>query len=265
MKGLLGVLLFIFFLYVAVCAIMYLFQERLLFFPEKLDASYDYHGVYYSDFEEIFIPVEEGITLNGLLFKSSGDKGLVFFLHGNAGALNSWGTGADLYLDQGYDVFYLDYRGYGKSGGEIQSEKQFVADAQKAFDLMKERYAEDQIIISGTSIGSGLATQLAARNDPRYLVLTSPYQGLQELIREKYPFIPPFLIKYKLQSHSYLSEINCPIFIFHGKQDKLIPCSHGEKLAAQDNKVDLHVIDGFGHNDLLISPEYQREIRRILD
>ncbi|MDW3646904.1 MAG: alpha/beta fold hydrolase [Bacteroidia bacterium] len=265
MKGLVGVLVFILFLYLAICAIMYVFQERLLFFPEKLAKNYDFHGTYYSDFEELFIPVEEGISINGLLFKSPEDKGLVFFLHGNAGALNSWGTGADLYLDQGYDVFYLDYRGYGKSEGEIKSEKQFVEDAQKAYDLMKERYAEDQIILSGTSIGSGIATQLAARNHPKYLVLTSPYQGLQELIQEKYPFIPSFLIKYKLQSHSYLSQINCPISIFHGKQDKLIPSRHGEKLAALDKKVELHIIDGYGHNDLLISPEYQREMQGILN
>ncbi|MEL6255336.1 MAG: alpha/beta fold hydrolase, partial [Bacteroidota bacterium] len=135
MKGLLGVLFFVFFLYVAICALMYVFQERLLFFPEKLDPSYDYHKVYFTEFEEIFISVEEDVALNGLLFKSPEDKGLVFFLHGNAGALNSWGTGADLYLDQGYDVFYLDYRGYGKSGGVIKSEKQFIDDAQQALDL----------------------------------------------------------------------------------------------------------------------------------
>lgn len=264
MKILFNILIFLLLIYVGICGLMYAVQERLLFFPERLDKQHDFRATYYTPFEEVFIPVEKDIKLNALHFKTANPKGVVLFLHGNAGSLNSWGAGADLYLENGYEVFYLDYRGYGKSEGEIKSEKQLIKDAQAAYDFLKEQYDEEQIIVSGTSIGTGMATQIAANNQPKYLILTSPYQGLQELIREKYPFIPPFLIKYKLQSHKYFKEISCPIFIFHGKQDELIPCTHGERLAKQDNRVDLHLVDGFGHNDLLNSRAYLSEMNRIL-
>ncbi|MEM6807085.1 MAG: alpha/beta fold hydrolase [Bacteroidota bacterium] len=265
MKTLLSILFFLLLIYIAICGLMYAFQERLLFFPEKLGKNHDFRATYYTPFEEVFIPVKDGIALNALHFKTANPRGVVLFLHGNAGSLNSWGAGADLYLDKGYDVCYLDYRGYGKSQGEIISEKQLIADAQAAYDFLKEQYEESQIIISGTSIGTGMATQISAMNQPKYLILTSPYRGLQELIREKYPFIPPFLIKYKLQSHTYLEKINCPIFIFHGKEDQLIPCSHGESLAEIDDKIDLYLVEGYGHNDLLNSQTFIAEMNRILN
>ena len=121
MKPLLSILFFLLLIYIAICSLMYAMQERLLFFPEKLDKWHDFRTNYYTNFEEIFIPVEKGIELNALHFKTTNPKGVVLFLHGNAGSLNSWGAGADLYLKNGYEVFYLDYRGYGKSEGEIKS------------------------------------------------------------------------------------------------------------------------------------------------
>ena len=93
----------------------------------------------------------------------------MFFLHGNGGAIHDWGQGAELYTANDYDVFYLDYRGYGKSDGKIMSENQLIADAQIAYNYLKERYLEKGIIVSGTSMGTGIAVQIAAQNKPQKL------------------------------------------------------------------------------------------------
>lgn len=260
-----NILIILLLLYGAICLLMFSFQERMLFFPTKLKKDYSFNQVLFEEFEEINHQVADGIEINTLLFTTPSPKGVVLFFHGNAGALNSWGTGAELYLRNNYDVCYVDYRGYGKSDGKILSEKQLISDAQVVYDYIKDRYPEEQIIISGTSVGSGIATQIAAANNPKYLILTSPYFSLAGLIQEKYPFIPGFLIKYKLQSEKYLSQINCPIFVFHGAEDTLIPVHHGERLAAQDEKVELFVAKGFGHNDLLASSVYLNEMKRILN
>src|ERR1051325_4468866 len=93
--------------YVFICTVLFLFQEKLIFFPDKLDKSYQFS--FSQPFAEINIKTSDGNLLNGLLFKSDSTKGLIFYLHGNAGALNSWGEVAKRYTDLHYDAFILDY------------------------------------------------------------------------------------------------------------------------------------------------------------
>src|SRR5687767_8882118 len=132
---------------------LYFGQESMIFHPRKLAA--DFRFQYDSKFEELTLTAKDGTRLNGLLFKTDSAKGLVFYLHGNAGALDTWGDIADTYTSLHYDIFILDYRGFGKSEGEIKSEEQFYSDIQLAYDSMKNLYAENNIVIIGYSIGTG--------------------------------------------------------------------------------------------------------------
>ena len=163
-------------LYVALCGLLYFFQEKFIFFPEKLPKGHAFS--FREAFEEVTIKTEDNILLNGLLFKADASKGLIFYLHGNAGSLQSWGNISKTYTDLGYDLFILDYRGFGKSEGAISSQDQMCGDAQSAYYIMKSRYSEDNIIVLGYSIGTGIATKLAAKNNPRLLILQSPYFSL---------------------------------------------------------------------------------------
>ena len=94
---------------------MYFIQEKLIFFPEKLDKEYKFG--FDQNFEELNFKTEDNVLLNGILFKADTSKGVIFYLHGNAGSLKSWGEIAKTYTDISYDLFMLDYRGYGKSEG----------------------------------------------------------------------------------------------------------------------------------------------------
>ncbi|MEL6846432.1 MAG: alpha/beta hydrolase, partial [Bacteroidota bacterium] len=166
------------------------------------------------------------------------------------------------YLAAGLDVLLLDYRGYGKSEGKIGSQSSLLADATQAYQWLREQYPQQAIVLSGTSIGTGIAVQLAAKQAPDLLILNSPYYGLQELIREKFAIVPPFIIKYPLQSWRELGQIDAPRVIFHGGVDQLIPVNHGQRLAALDEKISLFVYPNAGHNDLLGRKDYDQELVR---
>lgn len=261
-KNLIFVLLAVVGAYVLACGLLYAYQEKLLFFPEQL--SYDYAYLFPYPFEELSYEVEDGVVLNSVLFTAENSRGVVYYLHGNGGAINRWGEGADVFLKNGYDVLYLDYRGYGKSGGSIRSETQLIQDAQFVYDDLKDRYGESSIVLSGTSMGSGIAVQLAASNNPHKLMLNSPYASLKQLIREKVPIVPAFIVRYKLESLHYLDEVECPIYIFHGEEDQLIPPAHARALKAARENIHLSIIEGYGHNDLTGSPEYFTAISEAL-
>jgi fermentation-respiration switch protein FrsA (DUF1100 family) len=102
-------------LYGVVVGAVYLRQESLLFFPTPLAAE---HRFRQAGVVERSVEVD-GARLHALHFRQPGAKGVVFFLHGNAGNNDSWLTDTTFYRRTGYDLFLLDYRGYGKSTGRI--------------------------------------------------------------------------------------------------------------------------------------------------
>lgn len=107
------------FVYGSLLAALYLLQERIIFLPERLPAQHRFD--FGADVHERWIEVP-GARLNALHLKSPSARGIVFYLHGNAGNLQSWFGDAAFYREQGFDLFMLDYRGYGKSSGHIHSE-----------------------------------------------------------------------------------------------------------------------------------------------
>ena len=250
-------------LYAVICVLLFFFQEKLIFFPEKLDEDFKFN--FDQNFEEINIKTNDNKLLNSLLFKADNSKGVIFYLHGNAGSLNSWGEAAKTYTNLNYDVFMLDYRGYGKSEGKINGQKQFFQDVQTAYDVLKTKYPEDKMIVLGYSIGSGLAAKVAATNNPSLLILQAPYYSLTDLVRHTYPVIPAFLLKYKFETNKYLKNCKMPIVIFHGKEDEVIYYGSSLKLKEENqNQVTLIPLIGHGHNGMTDNPEYKMEIRKVL-
>jgi len=250
-------------LYVLICIVLYFFQEKLIFFPETLDKNYKFS--FTQPFEELNVKTKQDNSLNGLLFKSLNSKGLIFYLHGNAGSLQNWGDVALRYTDLHYDVFILDYPGYGKSSGPIKNQTQLFDDVQVVYDEMKKRYSEDSIIVLGYSIGTGLAAKLASTNHPKLLILQAPYYSLTDLMRHTYPIIPTFLLKYKLKTNQYLKDCKMPVVIFHGNQDEVVYYGSSLKLKEELKSSDtLITLTHQGHNGMTDNPEYIAAIKTIL-
>lgn len=250
-------------LYLIVCGLLYFGQEKILFHPTLLAKDFIYR--FDGKFEEISIQTRDGRKLNSLLFKADSSKGIILYLHGNAGALDTWGNIAKTYTQLNYDIMFLDYRGFGKSEGEITGEEQFYNDVQAAYNVVKSKYRESDIIVLGYSIGTGPAAMLAARNHPKMLILQAPYYSLTDMMNHTYSFAPDFLLKYKFETESFVKQAKVPVVIFHGDIDEIIYYGSSLKLKQFLKPNDtLITLKGQGHNEITYNSVYQSELKRIL-
>ena len=208
-------------LYVVVLVIIYFIQERLIFAPNLIKKDPAIKLV--SDFEDIFIDTPENGHLHGMLIKAESSKGLILYFHGNTGSLYKWSVVAEELIHYGYDVLPFDYRGYGKSTGK-RSEENMHKDALAIYNYAKELYGEKNIVLYGRSLGSGFATKLASEQDPKSLILETPYDNFINAADFHFPFIPvKWLLKYEFRNDKYIQKVKCSILILHGTRDRIIP------------------------------------------
>ncbi|MBI9059930.1 MAG: alpha/beta fold hydrolase [Labilibaculum sp.] len=245
-------------------ALFYFNQEKLIFHPHQLEKEYQF--TFDRSFEEVNIKTKDDKMLNGILLATDNSKGLVFYLHGNAGSLKNCGDVAQTYGKLNYDVFMLDYRGFGKSEGEITSQQEMFSDVQLAYDHLLKRYSEEQIIVLGYSIGTGPASYLAANNNPNLLVLQAPYFNLSDMMNHYYPYLPTILLKYKFPNDEFITKCKMPVVIFHGTDDEVIPYASSQMLyeicKPEDQFITLKEV---GHANINSNPQFKSELARILN
>lgn len=263
-KRLLRALLFLTFGYGLLVIAIYFLQEKLLFHPEKLPARYQFEFSF--PFKELHISTTPEATINGLYFQAEKSQGLVLYFHGNAGSLRTWGGVAQDFLVCNYDVLMVDYREYGKSTGKL-SEEALYNDAQKVFQYASKHFSFDKVVIYGRSLGTGIATKVAAENEVDLLILESPYYSMLDLANNWMPWLPQkWILKYPIRTDVYLPQVKCPIFIFHGDQDKTIYPGSSLKLSRSFKPGDeLFPISGAGHNDIGLFQEYHRKLNGVLN
>ena len=266
-KILVRLFLVIFSIYFVTCACLYFFQEGLLFHPKQLkqDYTFNFEDDFSGEFEEMKFKTKDNISLSGILFKAQESKGLVFYLHGNAGTIQGVGKLAESFTSSGYDMFAMDYRGFGKSTGDIQSEKQLISDVQLTYDQLNKRYDEKNIIVVGYSMGTGFATQLTVNNDPKQLILIAPYFSIVDMMTTNYPIVPSFLLKYKLETNLHIQDCNVPVTLFHGTADEVIPFNSSTRLQKLiKRKGKLIRLKGMSHGDVISKPRVLKKMNRIL-
>jgi fermentation-respiration switch protein FrsA (DUF1100 family) len=159
----------------------------------------------------------------------------------------------------------MDYPGFGKSNGE-RNEEILYADALQVYKMARARFSRDSIIIYGKSIGTGIATQLAAKRDCKRLILETPYYSIDELFRH-YAFIYPvsWMTHYHLPSGENFDRVTAPITIFHGTSDEVIPYDHSRRLLKKAKApVELVTIENGSHNNLNEFPLFQRKLDSVL-
>jgi uncharacterized protein len=247
MKLALSLLLTAALLYGGLLALLWWGQEKLLFQPAPLPA--DHRFAVDADVKETFIDVPSA-RLSALHLQLSRPRAVVFYLHGNAGNLDSWFVNADFWRQMNVDLFMIDYRGYGKSSGRISSQAQLEADVRAAWAAVAPRYAGVPLVLFGRSLGTGLAAGMAAELQPALTVLVSPYVSLQALAAEHYRWVPTALLRYPLPTDEWLPRVKGPVLLIHGERDTLIPPSHSDRLAARVPNAKVLKVPGAGHNDL---------------
>ena len=249
-------------LYAAVLALLWWGQERLLFHPTPLPPTHRFELG--ADVQERQIDVP-GARLSALHLRLPAPKAVVFYLHGNAGNLDSWFVNPEFWRGLNVDLFMIDYRGYGKSSGRISSQTQLEADVRAAWATVAPLYAGRRVVLFGRSLGSGLAASLAADMQPDLTVLVSPYTSLRALAAEHYPWVPTAVLRYPLASDEVLPRVKKPVLLIHGTLDSLIPPSHSDRLAALAPQATLLKIAGAGHNDLQQFAPYLDGLKAAID
>ena len=231
-------------------ALLYFFQARLLFYPTKLATNLVFK--FPIPHQEKFIAYD-GEILHTLLFKSSNPRARLIYFHGNGGALDSWGhVAVDLVQKLNVDVLIVDYPGYGKSSGSLPvSEQALYRSAEAAFaELLKSTDSQLPLIVYGRSLGSAVASHLAAKPEVRALILETPYTSMKAMAKVVFPYVPSILVRYNLDNEINLRAVNVPILILHGTNDNVVPYGQGKELHSQKATSEFVSIDGGSHNDL---------------
>lgn len=234
-------------------------QEYFIFRPQRLRKDYRFEFEY--PFEELWVKEH----LNAVWFRQPKAKGVVLYFHGNAGSLKRWGKIAKDFVPRGWDLFIPDYRGFGKSTGS-QSQAAMYQDAYDCYEFLSKQYDSANILIYGRSIGSAFAIYTASRHNPPLLLLETPFFNMSALFRSYYPWLPYwFRFKFDFPSNSFLRQIHCPILIFHGTKDLVVPYSHAQKLQAiAPEQITLITLPGASHKNCPEFPLYQQELGRVL-
>jgi len=254
---------YIIFGFLALLAAAYFFQEKFIFKPEKL--KQDFRFRYDIPFQELFFDIEPGVRINGLHFYREQPLGLILYFHGNTRSIKGWAKYARDFYRYNYDVVLVDYRGFGKSTGK-RSEKEMLSDMQFVYTDLLKQYNEHHIIVYGRSMGSGFATKIASENEPRYLILDSPYYNFTRVVERFLPILPVrYVLRYHMRTDKWIRDVKCHTYIIHGTRDRLIPIRHSEALQKLNpHKITLIRIRNGGHNNLPKFDEYHNFIRDIL-
>lgn len=216
--------------YLLIILLVYFFQHKLLFFPDKnLIANPGFYGYKY---ENVNFNTSDTVSLHGWYIPADSARYTLLFCHGNAGNISHRLESIKQFHELGLNIFIFDYRGYGESEGSI-SEKGTYLDSQAAWNyLLEEKNIDSKsIIIFGRSLGAAVACDLAVKKQPIALIMESPFISVPDLAVQIYWFLPVrWLSRFEYNNLEKIQKLNCPIWIIHSKQDEIIPFSHGHKL-----------------------------------
>lgn len=254
--------------YLALVALVYLSQSRMLYLPavpgRSLDVTPAGIGV---QFEDVYFETADGVNLHGWFLPGRTSRVLLFF-HGNAGNISHRLPSIRQFLDLGLSVFIIDYRGYGQSGGKT-TEAGTYEDANAAWRYLTETrgLAAGDIVIFGRSLGGSVAAHLAASVSPAGLIVESAFTSVPDIAQELYPWLPArWLSRLRYTTIQHIRNARCPVLVVHSRDDEIIPFHHGEAIhAAAPEPRSLLALRG-SHNDAFIRDErrYVEGLRRFL-
>jgi len=220
--------------YAVVIIFIYFYQRNLLYHPSE--NNYQDDKIQFS-YDEIFIKVDEEVKLKSWLIKKNFKKfkTLVIF-HGNAGHLSNRIYKLNELYKLDINILLISWRGFSGNKGS-PTEQNLYKDAEAAIQWLNEnRVNNNQIILYGESLGSGVAVEIGKKNNFNSIILESPFTSMENAAKIYYPYLPvKLLLKDKYDSLSKITTIKTPILIMHGKKDDIVPFSMGKELFEKAN------------------------------
>ena len=223
-----------------------LFQRRLQYLPDRRHTPIARAGL--AGGEELRLKTADGESLVAWHFPPQRDKPTILYFHGAAGALAKRVPRLRLFVESGFGVLAVSYRGYSGSTGR-PSEGGLLQDAECAYRAARARYGADQLIIVGASLGTGVAVALASRHEAAALVLLAPFLSAMDVAARRFPFAPvKWLMRDRFRTDLAIARVQTPVLMIHGERDPIVPIRSGRRLfeLANPPKVFLSVPGG-GH------------------
>jgi hypothetical protein len=254
--------------YLLVVFLAFVFQDRMVFFPDPhLVGNPGNLGL---DYEDVWIESADGYRLHGWFVPGPRDnaRATVLFLHGNAGNISHRLEMLKIVHQLGLNCLMLDYRGYGQSQGS-PSEQGLYTDAEAAWNwLVQEKgLSSRDIICWGRSLGGAVAAYVARDKNPGALIIESSFTSLPELGQKLYPFLPVKMIsRMSFSTPQYIKYMSCPVLVVHSPEDEIVPFAFGEELyrAAKEPREFLQIQGGHNEGFLVSGEAYFCGVRDFL-
>lgn len=232
--------------------LFYLFQDKLIFHPERMHPDHAYSIPYPHD--DLAIALNADDTLHLIDFhpdSTAAFKGIVLYFHGNRKHIGFYADQTPFITKWGYRVLMIDYPGYGKSSGKLTEQKLYDW-SEIVYRIAHKQVAADSITIYGKSLGTGVATRLASIRGNKRLILETPYYGMPSVVSRFMPIYPTrWMMQYEFPLHEYLRNVRSPVLIFHGTADEVISIKQARRLEPMLKNSDrLLIIPGGKHNGL---------------
>jgi fermentation-respiration switch protein FrsA (DUF1100 family) len=253
--------------YLGVCALVTLFQTRLIYYPSR-----DYFatpadvGLAY---EDLTLKTRDGVSIAAWFVSRDDAKATILFCHGNAGNLSNRLHAIKLLHEMEYNVLIFDYRGFGRSEGR-PGEKGTYLDADAAWEYLIETRAErpERVVVFGRSLGGAVAIELARRHRPAALVVESTFTRMNVIAGRHYPFLPTkLLLLHRYDSINKVPAITCPKLFLHGADDRLIPLADARRLyeAAIPPKQFIETPGGHNRSGFTYQDKYAQQAAAFID
>jgi uncharacterized protein len=241
--------------YLILVGILYIFQRSLLYLPDQRSATPAASGV--PEMREVRLKTADGLELTSWYRRAVTCHPTIVHFHGNGGNISHRAFRVHPYLDSGYGLLLVEYRGYGGNAG-TPHEDGLYADGRAAMAFVRaEGVPANEVVLYGESLGSGVAVQIAAEQRREgdavgAVILEAPMSSVTDVAAYHYPIVPVrWLLKDRFDLMANIGDVAAPVFMIHGENDRVVPVRFGRLLfeRAQEPK-ESRWVPGGGHEDL---------------
>ena len=199
-------------------------------------------------FTEVRLRTADGLDLVAWQAAGAPGRPILVYFHGNGGNIAGRVFKVRPFIEAGYGVLLVSWRGYGGNPGS-PSEEGLLTDGRAALDHLG---AETPLVLFGESLGGGVAVRLAAERRPAALILEAPFDSAVAVGAEHYWWLPVrLLMKDRFESIRWIGDVQAPLLIVHGERDGVVPAEHGRRLIEEATEPKQGVfLPRAGHNDL---------------
>ena len=218
--------------YILLIIVVFFFQRNLLYHPSVDNYLKDNIGIEPTGIEKVKITTKDKIDLVGWFYNKNIDKfKTIVFFHGNAGSLKNRTYKLNHFKNLNVNFLIIAWRGFSGNKGK-PNEKGLYEDARSAISWLNTQGVQDKnIILYGESLGTGVAVEIGQNKNFAGIILESPFTSMVNMGKKYYPFFPvSLLLKDKFESYKKMKNISAPVFIIHGKVDKIVPYYMGKRM-----------------------------------